>query len=56
MKIEVLHCGYIQVSEAVPFGNDISLKNTARQLAATKKDRGHGQGSQLRGDPVQPRS
>lgn len=39
MRIEVLHCGYIQVSDAVPFGNDISLKNTARQLAAPEKER-----------------
>lgn len=33
MKIHIFHCGYIQVSETVPFGNTIDLKNTARQLA-----------------------
>ena len=39
MKIHVLHCGYIQVSESVPYGNSIDLKNTARQLTATEKER-----------------
>ncbi len=32
MKIHVLTCGYIQVSETVPYGNAIDLKNTAEQL------------------------
>ena len=39
MNIHVLHCGYIQVSETVPFGNRIDLKNTARQLSAPEKAR-----------------
>lgn len=39
MKIHTLHCGYIQVSETVPFGNRIDLHNTARQLSASDKDR-----------------
>lgn len=34
MQIHVLHCGTIRVSETVPFGNRIDLKNSARQLAA----------------------
>ena len=39
MKIHVLHCGYIRVSESVPYGNSIDLKNTARQLTAPDKNR-----------------
>ena len=39
MKLHVLHCGYIRVSETVLYGNEISLKNSARQLAAPDKDR-----------------
>ena len=39
MKIHVLHCGYIQVSESVPYGNRIDLKNTARQLTAPDRNR-----------------
>ena len=39
MKIRVLHCGYIQVSESVPYGNRIDLKNTARQLTAPDRNR-----------------
>ena len=39
MKIHVLHCGYIQVSESVPYGNRINLKNTARQLTAPDRNR-----------------
>ena len=39
MKLHVLHCGSIRVSETVPFGNAISLKNTARQLAAPERVR-----------------
>ncbi len=39
MKIHILHCGYIRVSESVPFGNRIDLRNTAKQLAAADKDR-----------------
>ena len=34
MKIHILCCGYIRVSEAVPFGNSINLRNTAKQLTA----------------------
>lgn len=34
MKLHVLHCGYIRVSETVPYGNAIDLKNTRRQLTA----------------------
>ena len=34
MKIHVLHCGTIRVSETVPYGNRIDLKNTGRQLLA----------------------
>lgn len=39
MRIHILHCGYIQVSETVPFGNRIDLKNTAKQLTAPDKNR-----------------
>ena len=39
MKLHVLHCGYIQVSETVPFGNRIDLKNTALQLTAPARER-----------------
>ena len=39
MKIHILHCGYIRVSETVPYGNCINLKNTAKQLTAPDKDR-----------------
>ena len=39
MNIHVLHCGYLRVSESVPWGNAISLKNTARQLAAPDRER-----------------
>ena len=39
VKIHILHCGYIRVSESVPYGNSIDLKNTARQLTAADKKR-----------------
>ena len=39
MKLHVLHCGYIRVSESVPYGNRIDLKNTARQLTAPGRNR-----------------
>ena len=39
MKIHILQCGSIQVSETVPYGNAIDLKNTAKQLTASDKDR-----------------
>lgn len=39
MKIHILHCGYIQVSDTVPYGNSIDLKNTAKQLSAPDKKR-----------------
>ena len=32
MKLHILHCGTIRVSETVPFGNRVDLKNTGRQL------------------------
>ena len=32
MKLHVLHCGYIRVSETVVNGDSIDLKNTAKQL------------------------
>lgn len=38
MKIHVLTCGYIQVSETVPYGNAIDLKNTAGQAAILLRD------------------
>ena len=34
MKLHLLRCGSMSVSSAVPFGNRISLGNTARQLLA----------------------
>jgi glyoxylase-like metal-dependent hydrolase (beta-lactamase superfamily II) len=39
VKIHILHCGYIRVSETVPYGNCINLKNTAKQLTASERDR-----------------
>ena len=39
MKIHILHCGYIQVSDTVPYGNSIDLKNTAKQLSAPDRER-----------------
>ena len=39
MKIHVLHCGYILVSESVPYGNSIDLKNTVKQLTAPDRNR-----------------
>ena len=39
MNIHILRCGEIRVSETVPFGNAVSLANTARQLAAPDKAR-----------------
>ncbi|MBQ9663563.1 MAG: N-acyl homoserine lactonase family protein [Oscillospiraceae bacterium] len=39
MKLHILVCGYIQVSETVPYGNSIDLRNTAKQLAAPDKNR-----------------
>ena len=32
MKLHVLHCGYIRVSETVAYGDSVDLKNTAKQL------------------------
>ena len=32
MKLHVLHCGYIRVDQSAAFGNDVNLKNTARQM------------------------
>ena len=32
MKLHLLRCGSMSVSPAVPYGNRISLRNTARQL------------------------
>ncbi len=39
MNIQMLCCGYIRVSETVPFGNAINLKNTARQLTEPERSR-----------------
>ena len=39
MKIHILHCGYIQVSKTVPFGNRIDVGNTVKQLFSSGKDR-----------------
>lgn len=39
MRLHILSCGSIRVSETVPFGNGIDLKNTARQLAAPERER-----------------
>ncbi len=39
MEIQVLHCGYIQVSDTVPYGNGIDIKNTRRQLFAPAASR-----------------
>ena len=33
MRLHILRCGSMRVSETVPFGNRIDLKNSARQLA-----------------------
>lgn len=33
MKIHILRCGEMRVSETVPYGNAISMKNSVRQLA-----------------------
>ncbi|MGX8692510.1 MAG: N-acyl homoserine lactonase family protein [Clostridia bacterium] len=39
MKIHILRCGEMRVSETVPFGNAVSAVNTARQLADPDKKR-----------------
>jgi glyoxylase-like metal-dependent hydrolase (beta-lactamase superfamily II) len=39
MDIHILQCGSIRVSETVPFGNRIDLRNTARQLMTADKNR-----------------
>lgn len=39
MKIHVLHCGYMRVSETVPYGNDVNLKNSARQVFTPDRHR-----------------
>ena len=39
MKLYVLHCGSILVSERVPYGGGVNLRNTARQLLAPEKSR-----------------
>ena len=39
MNIHILRCGSIQVSETVPYGNAIGLKNSAKQLTAPDRDR-----------------
>ena len=39
MNIHILQCGSIRVSETVPFGNRIDLRNTARQLMTADKNR-----------------
>lgn len=39
MKIHVLHCGEIRVSETVPYGNRIDLHSTCRQLLSPERAR-----------------
>ncbi len=39
MKIHVLHCGYIRVSETVPYGNRVNLRDTGRQLLIPERKR-----------------
>ena len=39
MKLRILRCGSMSVSPAVPFGNALSLSNTARQLFASADKR-----------------
>ncbi len=39
VNVHVLQCGSIRVSDTVPFGNQINLRNTARQLTAADQDR-----------------
>ena len=39
MKLHILRCGRIRVSETVPFGNRIDLGNTRKQLLAPDRDR-----------------
>ena len=39
MNIHILRCGSIQVSETVPYGNAIDMKNTAKQLTTPDRDR-----------------
>ena len=39
MKLHILRCGTIRVSPAVPFGNGISLGNTARELLTPESRR-----------------
>ncbi len=39
MKLHILHCGTISVSETVPWGNGIDLKNTVKQLTAPERER-----------------
>lgn len=34
-----LCCGYMRVSESVPFGNDVNLKHSAHQILARDADR-----------------
>ena len=39
ITIRPLCCGYMRVSESVPFGNDVSLKNSAHQILARDANR-----------------
>ena len=39
MKLHILRCGSIRVSETVPFGNRIDLRNTQKQLLCPDRDR-----------------
>ena len=39
MRLHILRCGRIRVSETVPYGNRIDLGNTRRQLFAPERDR-----------------
>ena len=39
MNIHILQCGSIRVSDTVPFGNRINLRNSAKQLMTADQDR-----------------
>ena len=39
MRIHILHCGMIQVSETVPYGDRIHIRDTGRQLFSSEQER-----------------
>ncbi len=39
IKLHILHCGYLQVSDAMPYGNAVNLKTVGRQIAAPERER-----------------